>query len=77
MPDRLCKAARAFFIEAPHDRRPPPSASLAHASGEAGTLRLCRLPFCRNPGDIESGGTLLKETARKETGLNRGRSPRC
>jgi hypothetical protein len=22
--DRLCEAARAFFIEAPHDRRPPP-----------------------------------------------------
>jgi hypothetical protein len=23
-PDRLCEAARAFFIEAPHDWRPPP-----------------------------------------------------
>jgi hypothetical protein len=41
--DRLCDAARAFFIEAPHDRRPPPSTNLAHASGHAEVLTLCRL----------------------------------
>ena len=46
MPDRLCEAAREFFIEAPHDRRSPLSANLAHAFGEAGTLRLCPLPLC-------------------------------
>ena len=49
-------AARAFFIEAPHDRRPPSSANVAHASSDAGTLRLCRLRFSRNPDYTESGG---------------------
>ena len=55
-PDRLCEAARAFFIEAPHDWRPHPSANLAHASSDAGTLRLCRLRLSRNPDYTESGG---------------------
>jgi len=60
-------AARAFFIEAPHDRRPPSSANVAHALSDAGTLRLCRLRFSRNPDYTESGGPPLKETAGKET----------
>ena len=41
--DPLCDAAWAFFIEAPHDRRPPASTNLAHASGHNEVLTLCRL----------------------------------
>ena len=55
-PNRLLEGRSGICIEAPHDWRPHPSANLAHASGRAGTLRLCRLRVCRDPGHAESGG---------------------